>query len=195
MKARGLPYSRRQALLPDPGTQPCKSRLAQPCGSAGPGCLLAQCCTRGSCTTAAFQVQVHMTFLKYPNWQLGIIRHEEEDTVPRTCLEQMRTCGPSERSQTHCLSVFVLPQTALGPGKPGPHPQYDQFFCGGKKRRVAFLSKAPCLCTHFSCDFSHSSSSRMAANDQGLLSQAPASSSTHTLLRKSASETDAGPTA
>ena len=190
MKARGLRYSTRQALLPGPGTHPHESRLAQPCGREGPGFLLAQCCTRGSCTTAAFQVQVNMTFLKYPNWQLGIIRHEEEDTIPRTCLEPTRRCGPSERSQTCCPGVFILPQTTLGPGKPGPLPQYDQFFYGGKKRCLAFLSKAPCLCTHFSCDFSHSSSSRMAENKQGLLSRAPASSGAHTLLRKSASETE-----
>lgn len=36
--------------------------------------------------TAVFQVQVNMTFLKYPNWQLGIIRQEEEDTVTQDVL-------------------------------------------------------------------------------------------------------------
>jgi len=38
----------------------------------GPGSLLAQCCTGGSRTTAAFQVQVNVTFLKYPNCSWGL---------------------------------------------------------------------------------------------------------------------------
>lgn len=41
----------------------------------------------GSCMTAPFPAQVNMTFLTYPNRQLGITRHEEKDMTPRMSLK------------------------------------------------------------------------------------------------------------
>lgn len=104
----------------------------------GPGSPT-RCRTGGSSATATFPVWVNTTFLKHPNWQLGITRHKEEDTWHQ---EVTRRCGASERSQTCYPSVFVLPQTTPGPGKPGCLPQYDQLFCGGKNKCLT-LSKAP----------------------------------------------------
>ena len=66
----------------------------------------------------------------------------------------------------------------------GSQDLFSSMTRGGKY--LAFLSKGPRLCTHFSCDFTHSSPSRMVDNEQGLLYWAPASSDTHTLLHKSA---------
>lgn len=53
----------------------------------GAGVPLTQCWTLGSCMTAPFPVQVNVTFLTCPNWQLGIIGHEEKDMTPRMGLK------------------------------------------------------------------------------------------------------------
>lgn len=63
------------------------TRQAQPAGR-GAGVPPTQCCTLGSYMTAPFPVQVNMTFLTCPNWQLGITGHEEKGMTPRISLKQ-----------------------------------------------------------------------------------------------------------
>lgn len=80
-KPQGFPTEARPPQLS------LESRRAQP-GEGGPGFLLSppRRCPPGGCTTAASQVQVNVTFPQRPNWQLGIVRRDEEDTEPRTRL-------------------------------------------------------------------------------------------------------------
>lgn len=50
------------------------------------------------CSATVLQVQVNVTFLKCPAWQVGVIRSEEEDTGRRVCLLMTVSCGLEQRS-------------------------------------------------------------------------------------------------